>query len=110
MAEDRSLQVTSPDVALSLAQQLGGAGSSMGRIETHAEWESIARIPLRLTAGVPLPRLKVKDLVGLSEGSIVESLWTSGTDVPLKCGTVQLGWAEFEVVEQRLAVRITRLA
>jgi flagellar motor switch/type III secretory pathway protein FliN len=110
MSEERSLQVTTPDVALSLAQHGVATASSMGRIELHAEWDLLARIPMRLTAGVPLPRFKVKDLVELAEGSVIESVWTSGADVPLKCGDVQLGWAEFEVVEQRLAVRITRLA
>ena len=34
----------------------------------------------------------------------------SGADVPLYCGQVQLGWAEFEVVGECLAVRLTRLA
>ncbi len=110
MADERSLQVTTPDVALGLAQHGIATASSMSRIELHPEWALLACIPLRLTAGIPLPRFKVKDLVELAAGSVIESSWPSGTDVPLKCDKVQLGWAEFEVVEERLAVRITRLA
>jgi hypothetical protein len=30
-------------------------------------------------------------------------------DVPLMVGQVQLGWSEFEVVDQRLGLRLTRL-
>jgi hypothetical protein len=30
--------------------------------------------------------------------------------VPLTVGGVQLAWSEFEVVEQRMAIRLTRLA
>jgi hypothetical protein len=48
--------------------------------------------------------------VRLEVGQIVESLCPDSDDVPVKVGQVQLGWSEFEVVEQRLAVRLTRLA
>jgi flagellar motor switch protein FliN/FliY len=37
-------------------------------------------------------------------------VWPDSEDVPVKVGQVQLGWSEFEVVEQQLAVRLTRLA
>jgi len=30
--------------------------------------------------------------------------------LPLAAGEVQLAWSEFEVIETRLAVRVTRLA
>ena len=33
-----------------------------------------------------------------------------GDDLPLAAGEVRLAWSEFEVVENRLAVRVTRLA
>ena len=43
-------------------------------------------------------------------GQMLSSAWLSTDDVPLKIGAVQLSWSEFEVVEQRMAVRLTRLA
>jgi flagellar motor switch protein FliN/FliY len=82
----------------------------MAEIERHAEWPLLQRLPMRLTAAVPLPGFRVRDLLGLKAGSIVESAWHSADDVPLKVGAVQLSWSEFEVVEQRMAIRITRLA
>ena len=33
-----------------------------------------------------------------------------GDDVPVAAGPVQLAWAEFEVMDSQLAVRVTRLA
>jgi hypothetical protein len=82
----------------------------MSRIEEHAAWPLMARLALRLEAGIPLPRFKVRDLLRLEVGQVVESESPDSEDVPLKVGQIQLGWSEFEVVEQRLSVRLTRLA
>ena len=46
----------------------------------------------------------------LRPGEVIESSWANGEDLPLSSGTVQLAWTEFEVVDSRLAVRVTRLA
>jgi len=82
----------------------------MGRLEEHRDWTLLSRLPMILTAGVPLPKFKVKDLLGLKAGQTIPSVWACSDDVPLKIGAVQLGWSEFEVVEQRMAIRLTRLA
>ena len=105
------MRVTPPAIALHLPSQAGDtAASGMAAIEQHPDWRVLAQVPMRLTAGVGLAHFKVKDLLGLTAGSVVESDWPGGADIPLRCGNVQVGWAEFEVVEQRLAVRMTRLA
>ena len=85
-------------------------GSDMARIEEHPEWALLSRIPMLLTAGVSLPRFRVRDLLALRAGQTIESVSSVTDDVPLKIGAVQLGWIEFEVVEKRMAVRLTRLA
>jgi hypothetical protein len=95
------LPVAAPEAALT-----GG----MAAIEQHPEWNLLSRLPMRLTATIPLPGFKVKDLLHLAQGSMVRSEWLSTDDVPLKIGAVQLSWSEFEVVEQRMAIRLTRLA
>jgi flagellar motor switch protein FliN len=69
-----------------------------------------ARLPVELDVAVPLRNFRVRSLLALEPGTIVESQWTHGTDVPLAAGNVQLAWSEFEVVDTRLAVRLTRLA
>jgi flagellar motor switch protein FliN/FliY len=56
-----------------------------------------------------LSRFRVKDLLGLAEGQVFGSVCSDTEDVPLRVGDVQLGWTEFEVVEQKIALRLTRL-
>jgi flagellar motor switch protein FliN/FliY len=51
----------------------------------------------------------VRDLLALKEGQVFESLSPATDDVPVRVGQAQLGWSEFEVLEQRMALRLTRL-
>jgi flagellar motor switch protein FliM len=82
----------------------------MSRIEEHPSWEMLSQMRLTMRAEISLNRFRVRDLLSLEEGQVFESLSPDTEDVPLKIGRVQLGWSEFEVVEQRMALRLTRLA
>lgn len=75
---------------------------------TISPW--MGRLPVELEVTVPVRSFRVRNLVALEKGSVIESQWKHGEDMPLSAGAVQLAWTEFEVVEGRLAVRITRLA
>ena len=81
----------------------------MRRIEEHPAWPVLSRLPVIIVAEIPLSRFRVRDLLALAEGQVFESSSPDTEDVPLKVGDVQLGWTEFEVVEQRIALRLTRL-
>ena len=70
----------------------------------------LARLPIELGVSVPVSDFRVRALLALLPGQVIESQWTHGEDVPLASGKVQLAWTEFEVVDAQLAVRITRLA
>jgi len=70
----------------------------------------LARLPVELNVVVPVREFRVRHLLALRPGALIESRWAHDVDVPLEAGDVQLAWSEFEVVETRLAVRITRLA
>lgn len=94
------------NVPLSVAQPLAW----MQRIEQHSEWPLVSRLPIRLAAAVPVAKFRVGHLLRLAAGQVIESSWSSAQDVTVKAGDVQLFWSEFEVVEQRMAVRLTRLA
>ncbi len=83
--------------------------SWMSRIEEHPSWETFAQLRVTMRAGVALNRFKVLDLLSLKEGQVFESVSPDTEDVPLKVGQVQLGWSEFEIVDQRIALRLTRL-
>ena len=80
----------------------------MMRIEEHPHWETLAQLRVTLRAGVAL-RFKVRDLLALKEGQVVESLSPVTDDVPVKVGQAHLGWSEFEVLQQKMALRLTRL-
>lgn len=65
---------------------------------------------MQLDVLIKVRSLRVGDLLGLTVGAVLETVHEHSQDLPVRCGTVLLMWAEFEVVEQRLAVRVTRLA
>ena len=61
----------------------------------------IARLPVELDVAIPVRDFRVRDLLALEPGRLVESEWSSGEDLPLAAGEVQLAWSEFEVIETR---------
>jgi flagellar motor switch protein FliM len=82
----------------------------MMRIEEHPSWPLLSRMTVTTMAGVPLSGFKIGDLLRLKPGQIVESKWPDTEDIPLKAGDIQVAWSEFEVLDQHLLVRLTRLA
>ena len=70
----------------------------------------VSLLPVELDVAVPVRDFRVRNLLALEPGQLIESRWGNGEDVPLASGEVQLAWSEFEVIEMQLAVRITRLA
>ena len=108
--KDTELSTNSAEPSPLLAGVVSVRSLGMSRIEEHVAWPLLGRLTVKLQAGVALPRFKVRDLLQLTVGQVVESESSDSEDVSLKIGQVQLGWSEFEVVEQRLAVRLTRLA
>jgi len=71
---------------------------------------SLALLPVELDVAVPVRDFRVRNLLALDCGQVIETRWGHGEDVPLASGEVQLAWSEFEVVETQLGVRVTRLA
>jgi len=63
-----------------------------------------------LSVDLPLQRFTVSDLLQLGPGMILESQNASGADVPLVVNSQIIGWAEFEIVRDLIAVRVTELA
>jgi flagellar motor switch protein FliN/FliY len=79
-------------------------------MEAHPAWPMIGRLPVTLGVSIPLRGFKLRDLLELASGQTLASGWAVTEDVPLKTGAVNVCWGEFEVVEQRIAIRMTRLA
>jgi flagellar motor switch/type III secretory pathway protein FliN len=67
-------------------------------------------LPCQLTLEIPIVKFTVGDLLRLNKNSVVETACPSTGDIPLRVNGLLIGWSEFEVVGDRLAVRITELA
>jgi len=72
--------------------------------------ETYGWFPCRLSLEVPISRFTVGDLLRLRPGSILSSNCHHTSDIPLRANGLLIGWTEFEVIGNRLAVRITELA
>jgi flagellar motor switch/type III secretory pathway protein FliN len=68
---------------------------------------SMPWLPCTLSVEIPVTRFTVADLLGMKEGTIVETSCHQTSDLPLRVNQLLIGWTEFEVVGDRLAVRIT---
>ena len=73
-------------------------------------WDEAGILPCLLSVDLAVKGFTVRDLLELAPGAILESENASGADVPVVVNTRIIGWAEFEVVSDRLAVRLTELA
>ncbi len=67
-------------------------------------------LPCTLSVDLPIVRFTIGDLMRLKQGSIVETACHQTSDVPVRVNNLLIGWTEFEVVGDRLAVRVTDLA
>jgi flagellar motor switch/type III secretory pathway protein FliN len=72
--------------------------------------ESIPWLPCTLALDIPVVKFTVGDLLSLASGSIVETAYHQSSDLPLRVNGQLVGWTEFEVVGERLAVRLTDLS
>jgi flagellar motor switch/type III secretory pathway protein FliN len=64
----------------------------------------------KTSAEIPVPKFTVGDLLALRKGSVVQTATRVADDVPLRVNKILLGWGRFEVLGDRLALRITELA
>ena len=83
---------------------------SAGQAPVLDKWTQVRELACYLTVDLPLPNFHVADLVALDRQSVIDTHWPVGNDVPLRVNGELLAWCEFEVVESRLAVRLTELA
>jgi flagellar motor switch protein FliN/FliY len=69
----------------------------------------VSRLPVEVDVAVPIRKFRVRNLLALEAGAVIPSQWEQGEDMPLAARGARLAWTEFEVIDQKLAVRITRL-
>jgi len=72
-------------------------------------WEEAGWFPCNVSVDLPLNGFTVRDLLQLSIGSVVETKWKTGEDLPVRANQRQIGWVEFEALGEFLAFRLTEL-
>lgn len=72
-------------------------------------WRPALALPCDLMVELPLPGFKIADLLQLRSGSIANAHWRVGHDIPLRLNGRLIGWVEFEIMGDNLAVRLTEL-
>jgi len=77
--------------------------------EISARWADAELLPCHLSAEINVSQFTVRDLFRLEVDSVLDAGWNQSMDVPLKANSQLIGWVEFEVIGERLAVRITEL-
>lgn len=77
--------------------------------EEDARWRPVLSLPCEFMVELAVPGFKIVDLLQLRKGSVVNAHWRVGQDVPLRLNGTLLGWTEFEVMGNNLAVRMTEL-
>ncbi len=103
--DDRAALMVSRPEAPPAAQ----AASLSAALSRRESWTAVGWLPMQLSVALPIPRFRVRDLLALNPGQTIATEWPNGDDLPLSIEDVQLAWIEMEVVEQDMAVRITRL-
>jgi len=84
--------------------------TAQGRESTTSPIEAYHWLRCKTTAEVAVPKFTVGDLLSLRKGSVVLTATPVANDIPLRVNKILLGWGRFEVVNDRLAVRVTELA
>jgi flagellar motor switch protein FliM len=72
-------------------------------------WSLVEQLTCELSVHIPVAGFGVRDLLRLHKDEVVDARWDLMKEVPLEVSGRQVAWCEFEVVGERLAVRITEL-
>jgi flagellar motor switch/type III secretory pathway protein FliN len=72
-------------------------------------WEEAGALPCTISVDLRLHQFTVRSLLRLEPGVVLEAILPADADVPLTVNAELIGWGEFEVVGERLAVRLTEI-
>jgi len=98
-------------IPISAAESKPGSGIQLvEKSQDRDPGDVLPWLPCMLALDIPVLKFTVGDLLGLKRGSIVETSYHQSSDLPLRVNGQLVGWTEFEVVGDRLAVRLTDLS
>ncbi len=72
-------------------------------------WAHLLNLVCRVQVEISVVKFTVADLLSLEQGAIVDARHRERKNVPVLINRQMIGWAEFDVIEERLAVRLTEL-
>jgi len=72
-------------------------------------WAEAQWLPCTVSVELSIPHLRVRDLLRLDRDSIIDTHCADGSTLPVWVNGAMIGWAEFDVVGKRLAIRVTEL-
>ena len=99
----------SADTAIAGMQANAGATSpAPGKLQD--KFDLLPWLPCTLALDIPVVKFTLANLLHLRPGDIVETAYHQSSDLPLRVNGQLVGWTEFEVVGERLAVRLTDLS
>jgi flagellar motor switch/type III secretory pathway protein FliN len=78
-------------------------------LEGPLPWSRLELLGCGLTVQIPVRAFSVRELLGLTAGVVVDTKWAQVKPVPVHVNGRQVAWCEFEVLAERLGVRITEL-
>jgi|SRR5579864_1374320 len=73
-------------------------------------WTKVQMLPCNVSIEVPVPGFTLKTLLGLCAASVVSTQRPTTANLPLRVNGELIAWCEFEVLGNRLSVRLTELA
>jgi flagellar motor switch/type III secretory pathway protein FliN len=79
-------------------------------ISRPKNWSALQLLPCQISVEIPIPGFTVSALLRLATNDVINTHWLQGSDVPLKVNGKLIGWAEFEVIDDHLATRLTQIA
>lgn len=94
----------------SLPEMLALSGDNALSIPAKHPTDQFPWVKCNITIELPVVRFTIHDLLELRTGAVVETSCKATSDVPLRVNGTLIGWTEFEVIGNTLAVRITELA
>jgi len=98
------------DAAVQLAKETPDSAAAPTAEARKGLVENFGWLPCQLSLEIPIVKFTVGDLLRLGKESIVETACPSTSDIPLRANGLLVAWAEFEVIGNRLALRLTELA
>ena len=78
-------------------------------IEPVDTWKEAQYLICELTIELRVPNFTVRDLLQLDKKSVVDTRCKQAVNLPLNVNGHGLAWVEFEVLGDRLAVRLMEL-